>query len=36
MQGLGWTNTSFIGLVTKENPEYVVVVQVRRPRATIR
>ncbi|MCK9467303.1 MAG: penicillin-binding protein 2 [Candidatus Absconditabacterales bacterium] len=35
MQGLGWTNTSFIGLVTKENPEYVVVVQVRRPRATI-
>lgn len=35
MQGLGWTNTSFIWLVTKENPEYVVVVQVRRPRATI-
>ena len=35
MQGLWWTNASFVWLVTKENPEYIVVVQVRRPRATI-
>lgn len=33
-QWLGWTNGSFVGLVTKDNPEYIVVVQVRRPRTT--
>lgn len=31
-QWKGWTNWSFVGLITKENPEYIVVVQVRRPR----
>jgi len=35
MQWLWRTNASFVWLVTKENPEYVVVVQVRRPRATV-
>lgn len=35
MQGLWWTNASFVGMITKEHPEYIVVVQVRRPRATI-
>ena len=35
MQWNGWTNWSFVGLITKENPEYIVVVQVRRPRATL-
>ena len=29
---LWWTNASFVWLVTKDNPEYIVVVQVRRPR----
>lgn len=27
-----WTNASFVGIVTKENLKYVVVIQVRRPR----
>lgn len=36
MQGLWWTNASFVWLVTKDNPEYIVVVQVRRPRSTVR
>ncbi len=31
-QWLWWTNASFVWLVTKENPEYIIVVQVRRPR----
>jgi len=35
MQGLWWTNASFVWLVTKEDPEYIVVVQVRRPRQTL-
>ena len=35
MQWNGWTNWSFVWLITKENPEYIVVVQVRRPRATL-
>jgi cell division protein FtsI/penicillin-binding protein 2 len=29
---LWWTNASFVWLVTKDNPAYIVVVQVRRPR----
>lgn len=33
-EGLWWTNGSFVGLITKENPEYIVIVQVRRPRTT--
>jgi cell division protein FtsI/penicillin-binding protein 2 len=35
MQGLWWTNASFVWLVTRDDPEYIVVVQVRRPRSTI-
>ena len=35
MQWNWWTNWSFVWLITKENPEYIVVVQVRRPRATL-
>jgi len=31
-QWLWWTNASFVWLVTKDNPLYIVVVQVRRPR----
>lgn len=33
-QGIGWTNASFVGLITKDDPRYVVVVQVRRPRSS--
>ncbi|HKL43929.1 MAG TPA: penicillin-binding protein 2 [Candidatus Absconditabacterales bacterium] len=33
-EGLGWTNGSFVGLITKDDPRYVVVIQVRRPRAS--
>lgn len=36
MQGVWWTNGSFIGVITKDNPKYVVVIQVRRPRSNIR
>lgn len=32
--GNGWTNASFVGIVTRDNPKYIVVVQVRRPRST--
>lgn len=35
MQGIWWTNGSFVGVITKENPKYVVVIQVRRPRSSI-
>jgi len=34
--GLWWTNGSFVWLVTKENPNYIVVIQVRRPRSSLR
>jgi stage V sporulation protein D (sporulation-specific penicillin-binding protein) len=30
-----WTNASFVGLITKNNLKYMVVVQVRRPRSSI-
>ncbi|HRX64037.1 MAG TPA: penicillin-binding protein 2 [Candidatus Absconditabacterales bacterium] len=33
-QGNGWTNGSFVGLITKEDPRYIVVIQVRRPRTS--
>lgn len=33
-RGNGWTNASFVGLLTQENPKYIVIVQVRRPRKT--
>ena len=34
--GNGWTNGSFVGIVTQDNMKYVVVIQVRRPRTTQR
>ena len=33
--GIWWTNASFVWVITKDNPKYVVVVQVRRPRQNI-
>lgn len=27
-----WTNGSFIGIITKDDPQYIVIIQVRRPR----
>lgn len=30
----GWTNWSFVGIVTEDNLKYIVVIQVRRPRST--
>ena len=33
--GVWWTNGSFVWLVTKENPNYIVVIQVRRPRSSL-
>ena len=35
MQGIGWTNGSFVWIITKNNPRYVIVVQVRRPRQNL-
>ncbi len=32
-RGIGWTNGSFVGIVTRDNLRYVIVVQVRRPRS---
>ena len=32
--GRGRTNASFVGLITKDNPNYIVVIQVRRPRTS--
>lgn len=34
--GNGWTNGSFVGIVTQDNLKYIVVIQVRRPRSTQR
>lgn len=33
---LWWTNASFVWVITKDDPKYVVVVQVRRPRSSLR
>lgn len=33
-EGNGWTNASFVWILTSDNPQYIVVVQVRRPRTT--
>jgi len=35
MNGIWWTNGSFVGIVTKDDPQYIIVVQVRRPRQNI-
>lgn len=32
MQGIWWTNGSFVWMITKDNPQYIIVIQVRRPR----
>lgn len=32
MNGVGWTDGSFVGMVTKDDLKYIVVVQVHRPR----
>jgi cell division protein FtsI/penicillin-binding protein 2 len=32
---VGWTNGSFVGVITKDDPKYVIVIQVRRPRENI-
>lgn len=29
------TNASFVGIVTKDNPKYIVIIQIRRPRSSI-
>ncbi|MDD3263036.1 MAG: penicillin-binding protein 2 [Candidatus Absconditabacteria bacterium] len=34
-QGIGWTNASFVGIITKDDPKYVVIIQIRRPRSSI-
>ncbi len=34
MSGPGWTDGSFVGIVTKDDLKYVVVIQVHRPRTT--
>lgn len=34
-QGIWWTNASFVGTITSDNPRYLVIVQVRRPRSSI-
>jgi cell division protein FtsI/penicillin-binding protein 2 len=36
MRGDGWTNWSFVGIITEDNMQYIVVIQVRRPRSTQR
>ena len=32
MKGIWWTNASFVWIITKDDPQYVIVIQVRRPR----
>ncbi len=32
--GVGWTNGSFAGIITKNNTKYVIIIQVRRPRTS--
>lgn len=34
-QWLWWTNASFVGIVTKDNPKYIVIIQIRRPRSSL-
>ena len=34
-QGIWWTNASFVWLITEENPKYIVMIQVRRPRSSL-
>jgi cell division protein FtsI/penicillin-binding protein 2 len=35
MEGIWWTNATFVGVITIDNPQYVVVIQVRRPRSDV-
>lgn len=35
MNGIWWTNGSFVWVITKDDPKYIVIVQVRRPRQNI-
>jgi len=35
LNGIWWTNWSFVGVITKDDPKYIVVIQVRRPRQNI-
>ena len=35
MQWIWWTNASFVGILTQDDPRYVVIIQVRRPRSSI-
>jgi len=34
-QWIGRTNASFVWIVTKDNPKYVVIIQIRRPRSSL-
>lgn len=34
--GVWWTNWSFVGLITRDDPKYIVIIQVRRPRYNLR
>ncbi len=34
-QWIWWTNASFVWLVTKDDPKYLVIIQIRRPRSSI-
>ncbi len=34
--GIWWTNGSFVGIITKDDPQYIIVIQVRRPRQNLR
>lgn len=35
MQGIWWTNASFVWVITEDDPKYVIIIQVRRPRSNI-
>lgn len=34
--GAGWTNGSVMGLITAQHPQYIIAIQVRRPRSSLR
>ena len=35
MQGIWWTDGSFVWVITKDSPQYIIVIHVRRPRQNI-